>query len=169
MRPFLKMLTATLPLAFGCAASPPPEASEPPISSEPPGEEPMPEPTSNEPETTLVEMPAAPREKGAGADEGPVDYEITNRDCDTLGEALARVTRSDQLAALDPKVSATQKAEAERGITEVAGKVGDRWAASCRTSLAGGVTDERFLQCALRAKTVTAFDECLNGSAAPKK
>jgi len=163
----LTILATGFSLTLGCATSPPPIASEPLVESEPIREEPLPEPTSNEPDTTLVEMPPPPRANGARED--AVDYEITNRDCDTLGQALARVTRADQLAALDPNVSAARKAEAERGITEVSGKVGERWAAGCRESLAGGVTQESFLQCALRAKTVSAFDECLNGPTSPKK
>ena len=100
----------------------------------------------------------------------PDSHDITNGDCDALGDQLKAATRADQLATLDAKLSAAQRSQAEESINTVSVKVGEKWTESCRRSLVGGATDSGSLKCALRAKTVKAFDDCLNGPvpAAPK-
>lgn len=156
---------AALFTAVGCGGSPPPE--------------PQTAPTDEGTETAATEAPKeeAPAEEAAPPpapkkNEGtgnaiPDDYTITQADCAQLGKQFAAVTRADQVAALDPKLSAKQKADTEKRIDEVAAKMGDNWVQTCQASLVGKVAERKRLSCALEARSVKVFDACINGEAPP--
>jgi len=91
------------------------------------------------------------------------DYTLTQKDCVELGKQYVVVQKADQMAQLNPKLSADQKATAEKNIDKVVQPMGDRWADGCISSLVGNVAERKRLECAMRAKTVKAFDDCLNG------
>ena len=161
---------ALLMLAAGCSSTPKPVEPDgtvdvepkPPsdATSQPDDTEPVAEvdkPLRDEPEVEPASDPQP--EQPARA----VAHDITPNDCEALGGQLARVTRADQLAALPPRLHADKRRPAEEAITEVANKVGERWAEYCRKSLAGGTTDEASLKCAMRSKTADAFTACLSG------
>lgn len=93
----------------------------------------------------------------------PEDYSLTDRDCIELGKHYVVVQKADQMAALSPKLSTAQRDQAEQSITSAVTKLGDNWENGCRSSLVGGVVDRNTLKCAMGAKTVKEFDECLNG------
>lgn len=166
--PFLVRAVAVLSaclLGLGCGASPPPEAESPsPEMPEPsPGPESKAEPAVEEP----------PPEPGAvvgrtGDDSIPDDYAIMSGDCDQLGKQLSALTRSDQGALLSPKLTAAQRAQADKSISDVATKLGSKWTEGCEKSLVGKTVDRKVLKCAFDAKTVKDFDACLNGPAPAK-
>jgi hypothetical protein len=93
----------------------------------------------------------------------PDDYSLTAGDCAELGRKLADLIRSDARAALDPKLSAKQREQGEASIDRAAEHREREWLDTCRGSLVGKIVDRTALQCAMRAGTVKAFDECLNG------
>lgn len=149
---------------LGCgAATPPPEAPEP---------EPEPKeswaPSPPEPGPDDAAGAAAPGlAKPAADDSIPDDYAMLRGDCAQLGRQLAALTRSDQLATLSPKLKEAQREQADKNITEVANKLGDKWIAGCEESLVGQIVDRRSLKCAMDARTVKEFDACLNAAPAP--
>ena len=93
----------------------------------------------------------------------PDDYELTPGDCDALGKQYGRLARGDQLAALNPKLSAAQREQAETNIDRAIAPLETRRIDGCASSLAGKATERKLLKCAMDAKTVKAFDICLNG------
>lgn len=144
---------------LGCGGStPPPEAPE---------SEPLEPSAPSEPEPDEAEgpkaMPEAP--KAAVDDRIPDDYAMLRGDCAQLGRQLAALTRSDQLATLSPKLKEAQREQADKNITEVANKLGDKWTAGCEESLVGKIVDRKSLKCAMDARTVKEFDACLNAAA----
>ncbi|HSN99557.1 MAG TPA: hypothetical protein VLS89_14785, partial [Candidatus Nanopelagicales bacterium] len=150
---------------LGCGAStPPPEAPEPEIAEPVPAE---PEPPSEE--AAPEEAPPAPGVKSIGDGSIPDDYEMLRGDCVQLGRQLAALTRADQLALLSPKLTAAQRAQADKNITDVANRIGDKWITGCEESLVGKVVDRKSLQCGMEARTVKAFDECLNAQSPQEK
>jgi hypothetical protein len=160
----LSVLAPLFALCLGCASSPPPEPrgepEAPAAGEEPAAAEPAPEPDP----AAAAPRADGPKTTGDAPPSRPNSYEITNRDCDALGDRLAEVTRSDQSAEISPRLSKAQRDQTEAANAEVSRKVGERWAESCRRSLVGGYTDEGSLKCAMRARSVKAFDECLNGT-----
>ncbi|EYF02406.1 hypothetical protein [Chondromyces apiculatus] len=162
MRTFSSFLPALMALAacqLGCGGStPPPETAEPESAAEP---EPEPPSAAAEPEPEPERV--APGLKSASTDTSiPDDYSISRGDCAQLGNQLATVTRSDQLAQLSPKLTAAQRTQADKNITDVATRMGEKWTAGCEESLVGKIGDRQSIVCALSSKTVKAFDECLN-------
>jgi len=151
---------------LGCGSSTPPaESAERPVETEAVSA------PAEEAQTSKNEADPAPAQPApvatTNAQSIPDSHDITNGDCDALGSQLATATRADQVAALDAKLSAAQRSQAQESIDAVSRKVGEKWTETCRRSLVGGATDGAALKCALRAKTVKAFDECLNGPPVP--
>jgi hypothetical protein len=92
-------------------------------------------------------------------------YEMTPSDCDALGRHYGEVGRSDQMAALSPKLSDKQRSATADQIDKVVGKIEATWINVCQTSLVNKAVDHDGINCALAARTVKAFDVCLNGTA----
>jgi hypothetical protein len=92
-------------------------------------------------------------------------YELTPADCESLGKQYGEVARSDQMAALSPKLSAKQRDATAAQVDKVVSGLEDKWIAGCQASLVNKAVDHDALKCALSAKTVKAFDVCLNGEA----
>jgi hypothetical protein len=150
-------------MLLGCSATPPPAdpTTAPPSTDAPPAasEEPA---ASASPDAEPAPAPKTPQSI-------PDDYVISNTDCDALGKRLGEVTRSDELAKVDPKLKPAQRDKAMHSIDEAASKIESQWIASCEKSLVGKVGDPKALKCANDAKSVKAFDTCLNGESPPKK
>jgi hypothetical protein len=171
----------TLPLLFwaaaalaasllGCGGSTPPPENPDDAQAPLGADEPAPswdDSSSAEPEPGPAE--AAEPQKPTVDDTIPDDYEMLRGDCRQLGGQLAALTRSDQMANVSPKLSAAQRAQAEKNIGEVADRLGAQWASTCESSLVGKVVDRRALKCAMDAKTVKDFDACLNATTSPQK
>jgi hypothetical protein len=86
-----------------------------------------------------------------------------------MADKFAALTRSDEEAKLNPKLSEAQRESARRAFAEAAQILAERWSTSCESNLVGKMASEESLRCAMASKTVAAFDVCLNGppSSAP--
>lgn len=105
---------------------------------------------------------------GPGASNGEAaTRELTQSDCRTLAQKYGSLTRSDEEAKLSPKLTPIQRNTATSAIEKAAATLADRWEAGCSRDLAGKFASEEALQCSMGAKSVSAFDVCLNGPATP--
>ena len=116
-----------------------------------------------------VDGPAAPTtgsvKREGGATDVPDDYSLTENDCQALGRGYGDAARSDQRTALNPKLTAKQREQADASIDGVVTKLAEKWEETCLKSLAGKIVEHAKVKCALGSKTVKAFDICLNGEA----
>jgi len=120
---------------------------------------------TDRPDHDTKAMPRAPKSTNE-PDSVPDDYTLTDRDCIELAKHYAVVQKADQLAEVNPKLTnatTAQKEQADKTITDAVTKLAESWENGCRTSLVGGVVDRRRLKCAMSAKSVKGFDECING------
>lgn len=156
--------------AAGCASGPqsPLEPAEPVLDGEgpPPGAEPTDAPPPGPgPGDGLPRSPPAATATG-GIDEpdpGAKFREITPRECQALAGKYGELTRSDETAKLNPKLTDAQRAQATASIDAAARTLEGRWVESCSSSLLGKVAEEAAITCAMSAKNVAEFDTCLNG------
>jgi hypothetical protein len=154
-----------------CSPSPKPaESPEGPASKE----ESSP-PSSSPPAETAADTGASPAERQGAVEKAPdVDrsmsidtYEMTPSDCDALGRQYGEVSRADQMSALSPKLSEKQRSATGAQVDRVVSKLQETWINGCQTNLVNKAVDHDAIKCALAAKTVKAFDVCLNGTAGP--
>jgi len=117
---------------------------------------------TDQPANDTKEMPHGPKSTNDG-NSVPEDYTLTDRDCIELSKHYGTVQKADQMVVLSPKLSSAQKEQAEKSIDDVVTKLRENWESGCRTSLVGGVVDRARLKCAMTAKSVKGFDECING------
>jgi hypothetical protein len=149
----------------GCGGAPPAVAEPSPTPEVAHAEaEPPASPVAEAPPPIAEPARAEPAAKD---DSVPDVYELTNGDCATLSRQLGDLTRSDERAKLSPKLTEKQRAAVDKSIDDAAAKIADGWVSMCQSTLVGKVVDPKALACALDAKSVHAFDVCLNGSAAP--
>jgi hypothetical protein len=166
---------AVVALLVGCAGASPPPAEQPePTSSEetPPDIEPS--STSGAATGAGSEGAGSGGEEATGAaeppprkkkdDSVPDDYSLMHGDCVQLGKQFAALTRSDQVAALSPKLTAQQRSQTEERIEVVAEKLGEQYAQTCEKNVGKSVSPQA-LKCAFDARSVKAFDACLNAVA----
>lgn len=166
--------------AFGCSSNPPAEqptsSSSPDTSSS--SDEAVGESGASESAESAESAPAesaTPPPSGTVKRTGdtdntiPDDYSLLNGDCDALGRKFGDLTRSDQKAQLNPKLKEAQRAQAEQSIDTVATKMEASWISGCQKSLVGKVVERKTIECALQARSVKSFDECLNGPASAPK
>ncbi|WP_438018961.1 hypothetical protein WMF18_07710 [Sorangium sp. So ce315] len=166
------MITGPVSMVLlGCAGAPPPaEQPEPaPLEAPAPRAEPTPEAAvgaeAPAAEPSAAPSPAAPRAPRRD-DSVPDDYALMHGDCVELGKQLTALTRTEQVAALSAKLTAEQRGETEKRIDAVAAKLGEQYAQMCEQNV-GKHVDPRSLKCAFDARTVQAFEACLNGSPPP--
>jgi hypothetical protein len=156
---------SSLPL-LGCSSAKPPDAAVATSTAGPTDSaEPAAEGTGDAPEA------AAPKTKPASAqgkdDSVPDDYQITESDCNALGQQFGNVTRSDLLAMIPPKITGKAREKAEADIERESAKKGDQFGDGCRKNVGKNV-DPRALKCAMNAPSAKAFDVCMNGPELPK-
>ncbi|MEO7329674.1 MAG: hypothetical protein ABI193_13930 [Minicystis sp.] len=151
-------------LVIGCSSSTSKPADAPGETSEviKPGPSGAPA-SSDKGEETTAPPPGMLKSGPAKDDSIADDYELTPGDCDALGKQYGRLARADQMVALNPKLSATQREQAEGNIDRAIAPLESRWIEGCVSGLAGKATDRKLLKCAMEVKTVKAFDVCLNG------
>lgn len=116
--------------------------------------------------------PRAAPPPSAAPDTGPqsltaTDRELTPRDCEALGGRYHELVVSDESKKLDPKLTDKQREDGRDAISKGATLLSDRWIESCVSSLVGKFASEEALRCAMSAKSVSAFDVCLNGPETP--
>jgi hypothetical protein len=163
------LLSSTLlitPLLLGCGSSSNRDGGNTPddvsSSSSDGSDPPKDSAKTDEPANDTKEMPHGAKSTNDG-NSVPEDYTLTDRDCIELAKHYGVVQKADQMVALSPKLSTAQKEQAEGSIDAAVTKLRDGWENGCRTSLVGGVVDRERLKCAMGAKSVKAFDECING------
>jgi hypothetical protein len=162
MRRSLALAPLTLALLLGCGSStskpadgPEGEKSEAPAAADGHGEKTAVASAPEPPTTSTV--------KRSGDATDVPDYSLTENDCQALGRRYGDATRADQRAALNPRLTAKQREQADASIDGVVTKLETQWADTCVKSLAGKNVEHETIKCALAAKTVKAFDICLNG------
>jgi hypothetical protein len=69
------------------------------------------------------------------------------------------------MSALSPKLSEKQRSATAAQVDKVVSKLEESWTSGCATSLVNKAVDHDAIKCALAAKTVKAFDTCINGAA----
>lgn len=137
---------------LACSGTPSPEApSSGEVGSEPPRVDETPD--------APTPMPEAPSQAPGGSDDG---RELTPSDCNALAARYGFTVRSDEMAKLHPELSSAQRDQARAAIDRAAEQLETGWRNGCLESLSGKVASERAVRCALAAKTVAAFDACLN-------
>jgi hypothetical protein len=164
-RPSFSLACALAALVGGCSAAPPKQVSDsddfasseaPPKTSSPEPDEPSGEPPSSSSSSDGPSSPPAP------SDAGSQDHDITNRDCAALGEQFGRAIKNDEMAKLDPRLKPNQRDAAVSSIDAAAKVRAEQWSESCQKSLVGMIRQRKELDCAMAAKSVKAFDDCLN-------
>lgn len=152
---------AVLALIAGCSPAQPPEIPETPAAASEPATPSDPTPP---PPPTATAMPGSVV-KGGDVDKSSIleSYELTPSDCDALGRQYGAVARSDQMAALSPKLSEKQRSATAAQVDRVVSKLEESWIQSCHTTLVNKSVEHARVKCALGSKTVKQFDVCLNG------
>lgn len=162
MHPRLALPSLALALFVGCGSSTPKPADgaeSETVDSPPPAGEHVGEVAT--PSDAPPAVGAVKRE--AKATDLPDDYSLTENDCQALGRQYTDAARSDQRAGMSAKLTAKQREQADASIDAVVVKMGTQWGDACMKSLAGNHVEHKKITCALAAKTVKAFDVCLNG------
>jgi hypothetical protein len=157
-------LATTLP---ACADSKPADAPESTASSSEAQASPPPAAKTADPGAPAT----PPSEPGSPPPEGPVvpkgmamdTYEMTPSDCDALGRHYGEVARSDQVSQLSPKLNEKQRSATMDQIDKVVSKLEESWTGGCQSTLVNKAVDHDAIKCALAAKSVHAFDVCING------
>lgn len=159
------LLFAPLALLLACSEAKPPETPEAPAASAEPAEG-----ASAAPEAA----PAGSAMPGKVVNDAKVDksmsldsYELTPSDCEALGKQYGVAARADQMSALSPKISEKQRAATAAQVDRVVTKNEESWIANCQSTLVNKAVDHGAIKCAIAAKTVDAFNVCLNGEGAP--
>jgi hypothetical protein len=150
--------------ALGCGASTPPPDDVTAHSDSAPDNGPGDSSATAEPEPKPLSHGAKKTTDDGAAD----DYTLTEKDCVELGKQYVVVQRADQIAGLDKRLTDKQREQATKNIDAVVEKMGEPWANGCIESLVGKVAERKRLECAMAAKSVKAFDDCLNAEAPPK-
>ncbi|WP_437625075.1 hypothetical protein [Sorangium sp. So ce1151] len=156
-------------LLLACAGAPPPPAEQPePERQEEPAASVEPTPEAA-PSAEAPAADAAPASTSAPRrdDSVPDDYSLMHGDCVELGKKLTVLTRTEQVGALSAKLTPEQRGETEKKIDVVAAKLGDQYANMCEQNV-GKHVDPGSLKCAFDARTVQAFEACLNASSPPR-
>jgi len=157
----LLLLLGGLGSACGSATPPPATVDEAPRADSdlPPIDDDIPESSSE-----MSAPPPGPPEGSSkeGDPDAPV-RDITPRECRALAGKYGELTRSDETAKLNPKLTDKQRAQASESIDAAARTLEGRWSESCEATLVGKTAEERAIGCAMSAKNVAAFDTCLNG------
>lgn len=119
------------------------------------------------PEPKLTAAPATSTAAESLPPDPNASRELTATDCQALAGKYNALTRSDEMAKLPSGLTAEQIAVAARQLETGAEILSTRWENGCVESLVGKESPEANLKCAMAAKTVAAFDVCLNGPSEP--
>ena len=163
---------AALLLAAALSACSPPKQAETPESSAPKEESGNPS-SSDIGAASTADTDAPPKapskDKAYDVDKSmSMDtYEMTPSDCDALGRQYGEVSRADLMSALSPKLSEKQRAATAAQVEKVVSERQETWISTCQRALVNKAVDHDGIKCALSAKTVKAFDVCINGTSEP--
>jgi hypothetical protein len=150
---------------LGCSVKPPKQQGDTPITASDDNPESPSKPSGPSEGSTPSHTPSSGGTEPSTKDDKnalPDDYELTPRDCIELGNQFALLIKADESQKLSPKLKEKQREAAEQSIQKAASARGQQWTDSCQKSLVGMVSDRKALKCAMDAKNVKAFDDCLN-------
>lgn len=146
------MVAATL--LGGCGGAQPPADPDP---------APAPAATDPEPEvaeTAEPEPEPGPREP-SNVDNNQ-DYEIADRDCRALAKAYARSWRLDELKKVPSGLTADQRTEVENDLETSSSEMREQYLGQCRNTVGTAYPIDN-LKCAMKAKSMQRFDDCMAG------
>lgn len=149
------LLPLSLASLVACASSPAQNPTAEPTVDTQPDTTAAPEPSDAAPKAS-----AAPTATSAGNDDA---REMSATECKVLAQKYGDVTRADESAKLSPKLTDAQRKTAAAAIDDYAAKIAEKWEGGCVRDLTGKMASEKALKCAMAAKTVAAFDTCING------
>jgi hypothetical protein len=154
------MFVAIAVTAIGCSASKPKQANDidsSPVVADPTDPQPSDDPIdSPEPSDT----PAAPKPKAQPASD---DYEITYRDCAALGQAYGRAWLGDEMTKLnDKKLKQKQFDSVAAKLQEDSVGMAEQYQGECDKTVGTAYLRTR-LACALKAKHMARFNDCMDG------
>ncbi len=93
------------------------------------------------------------------------DYDMTYRDCKALAGVYYRAWRKAEMDKLEGKSFKPKLYEtAKNNVDKAAQEAGDNWLQECEGTVGTPYLYSR-LKCALKAKTVDGFNDCLDGKA----
>jgi len=93
------------------------------------------------------------------------DYDITYQDCKELAGVYYRAWRKPELEKLEAKNFKPKLYEtARKNVEKAAQEAGDNWLKECEGTVGTPYLYSR-LKCAMKAKTVERFNDCLDGKA----
>jgi hypothetical protein len=164
------VLVSTLSVAvLGCSGSSKKEAEEPDTSWDMGDADPDPAPApSPEPEASddddEDEPDPAPKPKPLTQDD---DYEINHRDCDALAQAYGGAWLRDEMKKLNErKLKKAQFDKAKAQVETDAESMKDNWREECYKTVGTAYLRSR-LKCAMKAKSLKRFNDCMDGLADP--
>lgn len=141
---------------WGCAHDAPPPAA--PDGGEPPASE----PARAEPAAPAARE-APPEVPEPTATVGSDDYELSHRDCRALARAYGRAWVNDELEKLAAlNLEPARREEAATEIDQDGAEMHDNWLRECEKTVGTAYRHES-LACAMKAKTMKAFDDCWQG------
>ena len=148
----------------GCSTAPPKQANEPdPISMPDPVDDPV---ATEDPDPVPIDSPLSPEPSDKPKpDPGSDDYEINIRDCEALARAYAGAWLNDEKTALDDKgLNKAQYDKVFAQIQEDSEGMFDNYFDQCGKTVGTTYLHSR-LQCAIKAKSMKRFDDCMEGRA----
>lgn len=92
------------------------------------------------------------------------DYEISERDCRALSAAYARSWRNDEFAKVPDGMAAADRDKAQADIEAGSAEMKDQYLGQCLGTV-GTAYPLNNLKCALKAKSMKRFDDCMSGQA----
>lgn len=143
---------------IGCGGSPAP-AQEPTAG---PAPSPSPAPAEPEPEIDEAPAPDPPRPKGPSTVDDNTDYEIGERDCRALAAAYAESWRLDELAKVPAGMSSSERSEVESQLEGSSKEMREQYLGQCRSTIGTAYPYDN-LKCAMKAKSMKRFDDCMAG------
>jgi hypothetical protein len=146
-------VVVTLLSAFVAAGCP----SAPQQTPEPDGDLLPPDPTPQPEDVPGDDTPDEPAPVGGD------DYEMTPEDCRALATIYGKVWKADEVTKLEArKLKEKPHQEALAAIEQDAAETKGNWQSECDKTVGSPYLRSR-LDCAMKAKTVQHFDDCLDG------
>jgi hypothetical protein len=90
-----------------------------------------------------------------------VEYRLTRRDCDEIGERVEELTQSEEMAKLErEKLKEKQRTAAAEDIAKTSERARDAWQEECEKKV-GEIQERKRVDCALGAKAMADLEACL--------
>jgi len=114
------------------------------------------------PEPTASPAQGPPPTKGPSTVANNQDYEISDRDCHALATVYAEAWRLDEQKKIPEGVAEAQRTELETELEGSSAEMREQYLGQCRNTVGTAYPYDN-LKCALKAKTMQRFDDCMVG------